>query len=178
MGWAGISYFGVNHWIDTERGWNNAAPDITSERVLTVNFEELLTDLEKELRKVCEFLGVQFSASMLDYHKNTTYAPADPKLAEQWRQKSTAHEIALVEGKCGDLITSNGYVLNGKPVNPGKFEQFVLCFRNRALRWRFNIRRYGAPLFFSAQYAKRFGSKSMKDRVRQRMDEVIIKGLK
>jgi len=178
MGWAGISYFGINDWIDTEQGWNNALPDIAPERLLTVKFEDLLTNLETELRKVCEFLGVPFSLSMLAYHKNTTYAPPDPKLAEQWRKKSTPREIALVEGKCGHLITARGYALNGKPINPGKFEQFTLGVKNRSLRWRYNINRYGASLFFSALIAKRFGSKSMNDRVRLRMDDVITKGLK
>ena len=35
MGWSGISYFGVDHWIRTERGWDAAA--VVPDRQMTLN---------------------------------------------------------------------------------------------------------------------------------------------
>jgi len=50
MGWAGNSYFGVDHRIGTERGWDEAA--IPEARVLTVRYEMLMADLEAELPEI------------------------------------------------------------------------------------------------------------------------------
>ena len=81
-----------------------------------------MADLGGELGRVCAFLGVPFSAAMLDYHRDTTYGPPDPKLAEQWRRQAARREVALIEGKCGDLIAARGYAKGPAPHRPGRLE--------------------------------------------------------
>ncbi len=78
-----------------------------------------MADLEPRLTEVCAFLGVPFSPAMLDYHRDTTYGPPDPRIAEQWRRKASRREIALLEAKCGDMIAALGYASGGTPHHPG-----------------------------------------------------------
>jgi hypothetical protein len=176
MGWAGNSYYGVGHWITTEQGW--AAAGIDPARVLALQFETLLGDLETELGRVCDFLGVRFSPAMLDYHKNTTYGPPDPKLAQQWQGRASTREIALIEGRCGALLRACGYVPAGEPARPSGPERMRLTAQNRLARWTFNIRRFGLPLFLSAHVTRRCGPKWLYHRLRLRMDAKVIKVIK
>ncbi|MEO1153543.1 MAG: sulfotransferase, partial [Pseudomonadota bacterium] len=96
MGWAGNSYYGVDHWVGTERDWDTAAyPEAD---VLTVHYETLMADLEGELTRICAFLGLPFEPAMLKYYENSTYGPPDPGIAQKWKTKASAREVALIEG--------------------------------------------------------------------------------
>ena len=176
MGWVGLSYFGIDHWIRTERAWDAAA--IPSDRVLTLKFESLMADIETELQRVCVFLGVPFSKGMLDYHLDTTYGPPDPRLAEQWRRKASTHEIALLEGKCGDLISARGYAPGAEPHHPGAVERTTLTARNATGRWRASIRRFGLPLLVSAKLSRWLRIQPLHRHLRRRMEAKIAKSVK
>ncbi|NIK91373.1 sulfotransferase [Mangrovimonas sp. CR14] len=39
-------------------------------RILLVKYEDLITNQQYELRRICEFLAVDFEATMVEYHKN------------------------------------------------------------------------------------------------------------
>ena len=176
MGWAGISYYGIDHWIRTERGWDAAA--IAEDRVLTLRFEELMADIDARLGEVCAFLGVPFSPAMLQYHRNTSYGPPDPAIAEQWRRKAGGREIALLEAKCGDLIRSRGYARGAEPHHPGATERTSLALRNTLGRWRASIHRFGLPLLVSAKLARWAGARRLHADLRRRMDSRTAKLLK
>jgi hypothetical protein len=176
MGWAGVSYYGIDHWVRTERGWDEAA--ISTDRVLTLRFEDLMADIDARLSEVCDFIGVPFSPAMLEYHRNTTYGPPDPSIAEQWRRKASRREIALIEAKCGDLIRSRGYPRGAPPHHPGRFEQAALAGHNTVGRWRASIRRFGLPLLVSAKLARWAGARRLHADLRRRMDARTAKTLK
>ena len=176
MGWAGLSYFGIDHWIRTERSWDAAA--IPSDQVLTLKFEGLMADIEPELTCVCTFLGVPFSNGMLDYHLDTTYGPPDPRLAEQWRRKAAPREIALLEGKAGKMIAARGYAQGAEPHHPGPVERAVLAARNATGRWRASIRRFGLPLLLSAKLSHWLHARSLHRHLRRRMEAKIAKSVK
>ena len=176
MGWAGNSYFGVDHWIDTEAGWDKAA--INPDNVLTVRFEELMADLEPQLTRICHFLGLAFDPAMLKYYENTTYGPPDPKIAQKWRDKASAREIALVEGRCGPLLTARGYEPLGAPATPGSLELARLRFESRRKRWQHNIDRYGLPLFAGHHAARALGLKGMARKLADRQEAIRIASLK
>lgn len=176
MGWAGLSYFGADHWIATERSWDAAG--FVGSRVLTLKFEDLMADLEGELTRVCGFLGVPFSAAMLGYHRKSTYGPPDPKIAEQWRRKATPHEIALLEGKCGELIAARGYATGGAPHYPGRLEWARLALRNNLSRRRASLRRFGLPLLLGAKLSGWVGANGLHRHFRRRMDARTAEALK
>lgn len=137
MGWVGLSYFGLDHWLATERDWDKAR--MPAARVLPLRFEDLMADIEPRLTEVCAFLGVPFLPSMLEYYRDTTYGPPDPAIAGQWRGKASAREIALLDGKCGALLTARGYEAGGAPARPGRVELLRMIVENRLGRWRKGI---------------------------------------
>lgn len=178
MGWAGNSYYGVRHWIRTEQNWAEAHPHIPPQQVLTLRFENLMADLEGELHRVCGFLDVPFTPQLLEYHRNSTYAPPDPNIAEQWRRKARPREVALIEAACGEMLSACGYVPSQTPAHPGRLERGVLLVQNRVVRWRFNLRKFGPALFFKFHFSRHLGSKTMRREVRAQMDRKITEGLK
>lgn len=176
MGWSGTSFWGINHWIGTERAWDAAG--VPAAQVLDLKFEDLMGDITHELGRLCAFLGVPFSNRMLRYHENTSYGPPDPAIARQWRTRASPREIALLEGKCGDLITARGYELNGQPAVPGRAELAALYLRDRLLRWRFNIRRFGLPVFLLSQITRHIHIGPLNELVRRKKDKKSIEVLK
>lgn len=179
MGWAGTLYHGVDHWIDTETAWDRAAPRLRPGQALELRFEDLLRDLEGELRRVCAFLGVAFDARMLDYHRDSTYEAPDPKLAEQWRRRSSPREIALLESKAGELMRRRGYAPSGAPAaRPGLLQRAGLALRDKAAVWRFGAGRFGAPLFFGEKIARRIGLRGPERAIQMRMQAIVQEHLK
>ncbi|MFQ3190352.1 MAG: hypothetical protein ACI936_001483 [Paraglaciecola sp.] len=100
---------------------------------LTLRFEDLVQNLEQVLIQLCEFIGVDFSAEMLEFHNkklefhvnreniNTT-KPADPSHSDKWRQALSAREIALVELVAHDELEANGYKPQSNSISPSWFE--------------------------------------------------------
>lgn len=176
MGWTGNSYFGVDHWVDTERGWD--AADVDETRVLTVYFEKLMANLEEELTRICAFLDLEFEPGMLAYYKNSSYGPPDPNISQKWRQKAGSREIALIEGRCGALLEERGYEPAGAPAFPGQLEKLRLETTNRLMRWRHNIRRYGITLFAGQHLARLFGLKGLARKLADRQEALRIASLK
>ncbi len=175
MGWTGNSYFGVGHWIGTEQGWDAAG--LPENQVLTVRFEELMADLEPQLTRICQFLGFEFEPGMLRYYENSTYGPPDPNIAQKWRRKAGTREIALIEGRLGDLLSARGYEAAGAPAIPGTLERRMLWLDSRLKRWRYNIRRYGFGLFFGHHMARSLGLKTLERKLDKRQEAIRIQSL-
>lgn len=149
MGWAGHVYYGVDHWLATERSWNKLKKQINKSDYIDVNFEELILDPNTELNKICAFCGVDYDASMLSYYENSTYEKPDKSLIYQWKKKQLIRDVGLVESKCADLMLERGYELSGQgPVYPSLYEKSILAFKNKLYRIKFHISRYGVALYF------------------------------
>lgn len=176
MGWAGNSYFASRSWRGTEEDWDRAG--LSDERVLTVRFEDLMQDLEGELSRITGFLGLPFETAMLDYHLSSTYGPPDPKIAQQWRRKASPREIALIEVAVGPLMAARGYPPEHPRGRPGRLEHGALTLDHRVRRWRFNIRRFGLPLFLGHHLARRLGLEGLERRLGARKEEIVIRNQK
>jgi hypothetical protein len=178
MGWAGTVYYGVDHWIETERAWNKAASQIEANRIHGLCYEILFSDVESELRKICNFLDVPYSASMLDYHKTTTYGPPDKSLIEQWRHKLSQYEIGLVEGKAGSMMMARNYVPVSAGIVPGRIEKIRLYFKNKIFIWQHGIKRFGVFYFIAEKLTRWFGMAKIHSKLRRDMNKITIKYLK
>ncbi len=176
MGWAGNSYYGVDHWIATERGWDEAV--ISPGRALDVRFEALMADLEAELTRICAFVALDFEPEMLRYHEHSTYGPPNPAIAQKWRQKISPREIARIEAKAGPLMAARGYPAEMPAGPPGMMERAWLAVEHRVRRWRFNARRYGAALFFGHYAARMLGLSFLADRLAKQQEAIQTKNLK
>ena len=173
MGWAGTTYFGLDHWIKTERQWDAAEPMIAPENRMILRYEALFRDIETELRGVYDFLGVPFSDRMLRYHETSTYGPPDPKLVEQWKRKATPRELQLMEGKLGPMLASRGYAPSGHaPDRPTGPERRRLQIADLYGCWRFDVERYGAWLATAERVARRLKLAGAHRRLRLKMNMV------
>jgi hypothetical protein len=103
------------------------------ERCLTIRYEDLVQNLPALLAQLCDFIGVEFTSQMLEFHNkkldfqvnreniNTT-KPADQSHSDKWRKALTSREIALVELVAGQELETNGYVVDHAPISPGWLE--------------------------------------------------------
>lgn len=147
MGWAGNVFHGVDHWINSERDFDRLAAKVDTGSIFTLKNEDLVRNVQEELGRLCEFLGVGYDAAMLDYPSRSTYGAPDPKLVEQWRRRMSEREIALIEGKTAAMQAARGYELSGiAPITPSALGRLFIRLDNSWRRWRFARNRYGALL--------------------------------
>lgn len=88
-----------------------------------VIYEKVLADPAKELRKLCEVLGVQFEPAMLSYEqtsrklvandemdwKKETLGPILKNNSGKWKEQLNPMEVALTELVCGHAFAAGGY---------------------------------------------------------------------
>lgn len=178
MGWASHIYYGVDHWIGTETDWDRGTTSLPDDQVLTLTYEGLFRDIETELRRVCDFLGVEWSSKMLDYHENSTYSPPDPSLVEQWRRKCDKDDLALLEGKAGSLMQDRGYQFSTGGRHPAPFEVLRLWSGHKFGKWQHGIRKYGVGMFFGEKISRWLKIRRVHKRLRSRMnviDQALLK---
>ncbi len=176
MGWSGNSYYGVRHWLGTERGWDAAG--LPENLTLTVRFEALMRDTEGELRRVCTFLDLPYSDTMLRYPETTTFDPPDPRIAQQWRRKASPREIARIESAAREMMIARGYPPEQPALQIGRVEGVWLTTTHRVRRWRFNIGRYGLWLYAGPHLARILGLKDLETLLLRRQAEIKIRDAK
>jgi len=106
---------------------------------LEVKFEDLVLHTERELRRICEFVELDFDPVMLGYHERAeerlrekarelprakgeaqsaekrlashakTFEPPNPAMIGTWRQRMPAEDRAAFEQLAGDLLAELGY---------------------------------------------------------------------
>lgn len=141
MNWGPESYAeSARLWRNRIRKARKMAPSIN--HYMEVHFEDLVADTEGELRRVCDFIELDFDPVMLDYHeraegrlaekardlprKNRPDQPAETRLESHrlakepprsdrigmWREAMTAEEVAEYEAVAGDMLVTLGYELS------------------------------------------------------------------
>ncbi len=109
---------------------------------LEVKFEDLVLHTERELRRICEFIDLEFDPAMLGYHETAeqrlqekaralprahgepqsaekrlmshakTFEPPNPELIGTWRKRMSPSDRAAYEALAGDLLADLGYELD------------------------------------------------------------------
>jgi hypothetical protein len=172
MGWVGTVYHGADYWTRAENYWTRLRRDVPAEQRHELRYEELVRYPEDVLAELCGFLGVSFHPAMLGYGADTTYESPDAALAQQWRTKLSVREIELVEAKCGELMELRGYDRVRPHAPPGLVERVRLAVENRAGRVRFNLDRFGMPLYLTWITSRRLPFDAWKASVQLRINEI------
>lgn len=179
MGWAGNTYRGVKIWIAAERSWDRLVSSLPANRYLEIRYEVLLENPTEELTRICGFLGVDYSPSMLTYESRSTYAAPDGRLKYQWKQRCRTRELQWVDWELGEMLAQRQYELSGfGPKKPTPVERIKIALQDKAYRIRFRIRRYGLALYLENLLATRACLSEWRDSCQIRMNQIDVKFLK
>jgi hypothetical protein len=179
MGWVGNTYYGVDHWLDTEYSWDRLASQASKEQRFEFKYEQLISDSYSVLSSLCKSMGLDYENEMLNYHERSTYSPPDVSLIEQWKRKQNVREIELVEYKACSLMISRGYELSrSNLVAPGKVESLKLWVSNKWYKYEFSIRRYGLFLMLVDKLIKAYPRFPRAEIYRARIHQIQKKHLK
>lgn len=100
-------------------------------RVMVVQYERLVADVEGELRGMCGFIGEEYTPAMISnrtrdtvpeparpdrdrkevLHHRRSRAPVSPSSVEKWKQELSPAEVAMVEAICRAGMLEAGYSL-------------------------------------------------------------------
>lgn len=168
MGWAGNVFVAVDKWLEAERGWSELEASLTPDQYVTVRFEDLMKDPDAELRRICGFLGIEFTDSMYDYTTYTDYDRPSAGNASRWRGKLSRRQVQLIEARTKELLVDRGFELSGFPHRPvSEREERFWRFHSRAYRWYERVRRVGPKLFVLRLVSKLIRSDKLYRHVRQ-----------
>lgn len=173
MGWAGTLYHAVNHWVRSELDWERVRAGLPADDWTELSFEALMSAPEKELSRICGFLGVPYSSKMLSYPQHSTYALPNPSVAGQWTHRCKPQSVAELESKIVEMMHARGYAPSMPHAPPGPLRKVVLALRHRLGMWAFGVRNYGAIPFFGARVAHKLRIKSLQRYFQRKIDARI-----
>jgi Sulfotransferase family len=122
-------------------------------RYLELRYEDLVTDPERELRRVCEHASLEWEPAMLEHadvpevssmpeHRNIAQPPT-PGLRD-WRTQMSREDALAFEAVAGDVLRSAGYELldpsESYPTTRGKRE--LARFRTLSRSWNLTAAGY------------------------------------
>lgn len=97
---------------------------IADKQVYFIKYESLINNSEKELRQICDFLGIEYVEEMKEYHaakhnysekfinklhKKLFTAP-DKTNVNKWKTELSTAEIKKIEFHCGKYLNKCGYI--------------------------------------------------------------------
>lgn len=110
------------YWRDRALSGREARTVVGAARFHELRYEDLVTDPERHLEPLCEFLGIVYSPEMLEYtaraesviagtvggsaHENIRRAPGRTR---DWRTTMDRRELARFEALAGDALAIFGY---------------------------------------------------------------------
>lgn len=112
------------YWVDPARWVRDVSAGMEHRgdpRVFTVRYEDLIRDYDDTMRRICEFLGISFSAELRDWHENTTVrknsayftkvAKSHANSIEKWKRINDTDRIRefISHPRAKALLSANGY---------------------------------------------------------------------
>ncbi len=135
---------GEKHIYHIAKGWAelqeialNLQEKIEAERLFAVSYEELTGDTAATAEKLCNFLGVPYTETMLDFHRSTEAQRAagsstlwdkltQPVMKDNTRKflrEATEEDIRIFESVAGHVLDKLGY--DRVHIPAGKEQQFT-----------------------------------------------------
>lgn len=118
----------TNDFLETVYYWKNHVkrgrvdgPYYFGKDYMELKYEQLVSNPEKVLRSICDFIGEEFEENMLktnanagsfvpqwEWHKNTN-KPINKERVELWRQKMSRYELCLFHLEAGGILKQLDY---------------------------------------------------------------------
>jgi hypothetical protein len=95
--------------------------DKTNSNYKEIHYEELIKNTEPVLKELCEFIGVEYEKTILDFHKTAkqyignqpekvnTFKPLSADSLERWKNELSPEQIYIIEKIAGSYIEKLGY---------------------------------------------------------------------
>ncbi|MFC1747056.1 sulfotransferase [Candidatus Neomarinimicrobiota bacterium] len=116
----------ILNWREAIRHGKRARGRYRSDQFIELRYEDLVTQAEEQLRRICSFLGETFDPRMLafqdiasktvpaykiQWHARTQQA-LDSSAIGKWHKKLTPWEVALMQYAAGKELEEHGYLLS------------------------------------------------------------------
>jgi hypothetical protein len=171
-GLAGNVWHGIDPWIATEDEWARFEPTIDPARVITVKFADLVNDYHRVLNDICRFIGVDYTAQMLDYAEDTDYTEPSRSVAGDWRDLLSARDVALIEARVGHRLERLGYLPSGvASLTVSDRQADWLRWQDRIGRIGGRVQSYGLRLTVAEMATRGLRNESLQRAVQLRLNE-------
>lgn len=125
-------YRGMSLWLGAEESWVRAQGSLGPDRIMKIQYEDLVNSPEKTMRKASQFLGVEYQTNMLEHHLRDTpgFLPVEKEYMENtskpvftdsvdaWVQEASAPFIKIVDYWAGEeRLHRYGYSLCDRKVS-------------------------------------------------------------
>lgn len=114
-GWKGATEFQrAKYWAKCVATAESDGAELGSQRFLQVRYEDLVDNVEQQLQCVCDFLNLEYEASMLDYsdaaraqvvsqelHTKLSRLPEPKQDSQRWRRESSHVRVLCFEAVAG-----------------------------------------------------------------------------
>lgn len=113
----------ANIWQRDQQALRELVSQLGAQQVLMITYEELISEAVPVLQRVCAFLGLLYSETMLEFHQKTTTKrnveqivawknlskPLISSNSGKYLQGLSAEELRYVEAMCGSEMVAFGY---------------------------------------------------------------------
>lgn len=116
----------AQEWLKNLEKVRAAFSAMSRTRVYELRLEDLVEEPEKQLERLCAFLGEPFDPGMLDYHRKNKEDELEPATFLQWKEKTlkpplregrneyaselTRGQVAEFEAAAGKMLAEYGYL--------------------------------------------------------------------
>jgi hypothetical protein len=142
--WYYDTYYLMQTWARNVRAGQAAASWLGAERYLEIRYEELVSDVEAVVRRICGFLGEAFEPQMLDHTRLARQLaaptghleveqPVTQRTVQNWRQTMSPFDQKVATRVAGQELSRLGYDV---PELPRWSPRDALKYTGLALRFR------------------------------------------
>ncbi|MEV7005600.1 sulfotransferase [Streptosporangium sp. NPDC051022] len=149
----GSAYSAVSAWAEAIDFARHGAPKLPEGSYHELRYEDLTTEPEAHLRRLCDFVGEEFDPAMCEprlmagvavpEHKSwhaRTHGEVTTSRSGTWRDRLDPWEVSLCESVLGDRLEAYGYELSGAP--KAETSRMVAYERTAAKRKLARVKRF------------------------------------
>jgi hypothetical protein len=126
-------YSGAHRWKSEVTSQQQLILDFP-DNFLPIKFEDLISDSQCVVNKVCAFLSIKFESSMLNYFDQKSFykeqkenantnSKLDKGIVTKWKSKFSIRKINIIETICSDLMDDFNYEKVGEKIEMSSMER-------------------------------------------------------
>lgn len=142
----------ATNWTQTQEIAIHLRERIGSERIFSVSYEQLTAEPEKTARTICDFLGMEYTDNMLEFHKtkeaenasksselwSNVTKPIDNNNSRKFVKEMSEDDVRIFESVAGHVLDKLGYareyIMQGQELKFSKTDIEKFNTENRLLK--------------------------------------------